>query len=98
MVFSLEYKLEGEYWIDGIVASSTWDWSNNLIKWFFEEDERNITGSGDYYKLIAGNSHTGYLISDEKADRTLNYICEYQGLCLSYPYENGSCCFSLSQS
>ena len=70
----------GEFWTDGILSTSMWNWSNQSIIWFYTESERNISGTGSNFKIISNAAATAYLIGDDTADRTLNFICEYQGL------------------
>lgn len=76
----LANEIAAEFWIDGRVASSQWSWSNNSIDWFFEREERNITGDGSNYKLITVKNGPKFVISDDQGNRQLNFICEYQGL------------------
>jgi len=78
----LAYAMQGEFWTDGVLSTSLWNWSNQSIVWYFEASERNITGDGSNYKLVSNATATGYLISDDMADKSLNFICEYQGLLL----------------
>ncbi len=80
MEILLAYAVEGEFWTDGILSTSLWNWSNQSIEWYFTPSERNISGSGSNYKLVSNASVTGYLISDDIANRSLSFICEYQGL------------------
>lgn len=78
--FVLANEIVTEFWIDGKVMLSEWSWSNNSIEWFFEADERNITGNGSNYKLVTVKNPSQFLISDDQGNRTLRFICEYQGL------------------
>ncbi|CAF4043699.1 unnamed protein product [Rotaria magnacalcarata] len=45
------YSIKTEFWIDGIVSTSSWDWSNQSITWYFENYERAVIGNGSNYKI-----------------------------------------------
>jgi hypothetical protein len=73
--------VKGQFWIDGIVPTSTWNWSNQSIVWYFTEAERAVIGNGSNYKIISSNqSDTNYQIADDINSKQLYFICEYQSL------------------
>jgi hypothetical protein len=74
--------MESEFWIDGIVSSSTWNWSNQSITWFFDRTERAVIGNGSNYKYAYSSTVSTYQIADDANNKPLNFICEYQGLFL----------------
>ncbi len=77
----LAYGLQGSFWIDGIVSSSLWDWSNQSITWYFDPDERAVIGNGSNYKLVYNsNQSIKYQIDYDINNNELYFICEYQGL------------------
>ncbi len=77
----LAYGLGGPFWIDGIVSTSLWDWSNQSITWLFNANQRAVIGNGSNYKLIYNsNNLIQYQIADDINQHDLYFICEYQGL------------------
>ncbi len=76
----LAWGVAGSFWTDGIVSSSTWNWSNQSITWFFTSQERAVIGNGTYYKLAYSSNVSNYQIADDVDSTKLNYICEYQSL------------------
>ncbi|CAF2496182.1 unnamed protein product [Rotaria sp. Silwood2] len=88
------YGIETQFWIDGIVSTSSWDWSNQSITWYFEVNERAVTGNGSNYKLIYNSNQTNYQIADDDDKKSLNFICEYQVPCNeSHPCQNNAKCY-----
>ncbi|CAF4611296.1 unnamed protein product [Rotaria sp. Silwood1] len=75
------YDIKTQFWIDGNVFASSWSWSNQSITWFFEANERAVTGNLSNYKLIYDPDQTTYQIADEVENKLLNFICEYQVPC-----------------
>jgi hypothetical protein len=69
-----------DFWTDGILSTSSWNWSNQSIVWYFNSTERAIIGNGSNYKLAYNQNGTNYQISDDIGSHTINYICEYQSL------------------
>ncbi|CAF1519957.1 unnamed protein product [Rotaria sordida] len=75
------YGIETQFWIDGIVSTSSWNWSNQSITWYFEVNERAVTGNGSNFKLVYNSTQTTYQIADDADKISLNFICEYQIPC-----------------
>ena len=73
-----------EFWTDGILSSSIWNWSNQSIVWEFSESDRAIIGNGTNYKFTFNSNLTDYQISDDIANKSMPFICEYQGLCFFF--------------
>jgi hypothetical protein len=76
------YPLQFHFWIDGIVSSSTWNWSNQSITWFFNRTERAVIGNGSNYKFAYSLTVGTYQIVDDINNKPSYFICEYQGLFL----------------
>lgn len=72
-----------QFWVDGVVSTSTWEWSNQAINWYFTPDERGPMGNGSYFKFAYDVVNGTYKIADDVDTQELAYICEYQGLFLS---------------
>jgi hypothetical protein len=76
----LAFGLQGQFWTDGIVSTSLWNWSNQSITWYFEDYNRAVIGNGSNYKLVFNSNQTiQYQIADDVKDKPLYFICEYQG-------------------
>jgi hypothetical protein len=63
-----------------MLSTSSWNWSDQSIIWFFDANARAITGSGSNYKLDYNLNESNYQIADDINSHAINYICEYQGL------------------
>jgi len=72
----LAYQMKNDFWTDGIVSASVWNWSNQSIVWFYNASESAYIGNGSNYKLF--NNQGDYEIADVLGSEELNYICEYQ--------------------
>ncbi|CAF1023523.1 unnamed protein product [Adineta ricciae] len=81
------YSIQSPFWIDGMVAEGTWNWSGQAITWYFAADKRAVIGNGTNYKLIYNANLTNYQIADDVASKEYYFICEYQVPCNS----SGSC-------
>ena len=88
----LAYQIIGDFWIDGIVSTSRWNWSNQSILWYFTEDERAVVGNGTNYKLAYNLNTSAYQLADDSGSKTLHYICEYQSM-LPDPFSSRNCPF-----
>ena len=76
---SLAYDIQSQFWIDGTLPSSAWNWSGQAISWYFTRSERAVYGNGTSLKLQYNSLNRTYQISDDNGSKPMNYICEYQG-------------------
>ena len=75
----LAYDIQSQFWIDGTLPSSSWNWSGQAISWYFTPGERAVAGNGTSLKLRYNSLNRTYQISDDNGSKPMNYICEYQG-------------------
>lgn len=73
------WGIQSQFWTDGIASSSTWDWSNQDITWYFNISEQSIYGNGSNYRIIYDTSANTYRVADANNNKMSNFICEYQG-------------------
>ncbi|CAF1174687.1 unnamed protein product [Adineta steineri] len=93
------YGLHSQFWIDGTVSLSTWEWSGQSITWYFEASQRAVIGNGTNYKLVYNSTQQGYQIADDIQNSRLFFICEYQVPCINSTtcQPNGQCYLNLGQ-
>jgi len=75
----LAWGIESEFWTDGMTSSSTWNWSDQPITWYFNASDRVFDGNGSNYRMIYSSTQKTYQIVDEMSNKISHFICEYQG-------------------
>lgn len=75
--------MRNDFWIDGVVSTSEWEWINQSIIWYFAANERGPIGNGSYFKLAYSAANDTYKIADDIGTKAMPYICEYQSLFLN---------------
>ncbi|UJR23849.1 hypothetical protein I4U23_026824 [Adineta vaga] len=81
------WGIEGQFWIDGMASSGSWNWSNQAIIWYFNASDQLIVGNGSNYRIVYSSSANTYQVVDDVNSKLSNFICEYQDRCSS----NNSC-------
>lgn len=81
------WGIESQFWTDGVASSSSWNWSEQAITWYFNSSDRIFYGNGSNYRMIYSTAQRTYQIADETNNKISHFICEYQDPCPS----NNSC-------
>jgi hypothetical protein len=75
----LAWGIQSNFWTDGVASSSSWDWSDQSIAWYFNTSDQVIYGNGSNYRLVYNSIQNTYDVFDANNNQTSYYICEYQG-------------------
>jgi hypothetical protein len=76
----LAWGIDSQFWTDGVASSSSWNWSNQAITWYFTSSNQKINGNGTNYRIVYSTAANTYQIVDDINSRLSYFICEYQGL------------------
>ncbi|CAF0757325.1 unnamed protein product [Rotaria sordida] len=88
------WGIQSQFWIDGVVMSSSWSWSNQSITWYFNSSDQILNRNGSYYQIFYDTAQTTYDISDDINNKLLPFICEYQEQCeTNNACQNNATCY-----
>ncbi|CAF2038172.1 unnamed protein product [Rotaria magnacalcarata] len=88
------WNIHSSFWIDGIVSSSSWDWSGQPITWYFNASDITINNNGSNYQIFYDTVHNSYTITDNINNKLLPFICEYQDTCgTNNSCQNNATCY-----
>lgn len=73
------WGIHSQFWTDGIANSTTWEWSNQAITWYFNISNQLIYGNASNYRLVFDVNANTYQIADANNNKMSHFICEYQG-------------------
>ncbi|CAF3981855.1 unnamed protein product [Adineta steineri] len=81
------WGIESQFWTDGVAASSSWNWSNQAVSWYFNASDQLINGNASNYRIVYSNTVKTYQVVDDMNSKLSHFICEYQDRCST----NNSC-------
>ncbi len=81
MFYILAWGIQSNFWTDGVASSSSssWEWSNQSITWYFNTTNQIIYGNGSNYRLVYDQTQNTFDITDATNNQMSYFICEYQG-------------------
>ncbi|CAF3359824.1 unnamed protein product [Rotaria socialis] len=88
------WGIQGSFWIDGTVSSSSWNWSGQPITWYFNSSDITINNNGSNYQIFYDTIHNSYTIIENINNKLLPFICEYQDTCgTNNSCQNNATCY-----